>query len=782
MIIKSLNIQAFGQFTNKTFDFSDGLNVIYGLNESGKTTLHAFVEGILYGFFNPTIKVRRTLEAYDIYNPKNHASYGGSITIELGDKTYIIKRDLLQNTKDALTITNEKTGEDITKTLDVHPITKQADIEKFIGIPYLLYQNTLSISSLPTDSDGNVGDILMTRLQNIMTTKTESISTKKALESLDTRLKSIGSESARTRPYAQTLKTLNTLETERKEALTNYNSLLDKKTELETYKDEQRDLETTIQTEEALLKRKENEHRKIRYQDALSLKEDLDKKNAELKTYEPFKDFDPNTLETYVKLESKLDSIDSQIKQTEDAIRSTKHDIEALVVDIPETLYDLDAMKQQQKALYQAYRIYDEKTFTKYQEDKTKLLTKHEGLKARKNTLAFKTGTFKTVLTTLLKVIFFFIVLPLRWIVSYKDKRVKRNLDRVNQNLAPLEEAKKTLDDIFTRYDVSTVDMFDTRLTETQTHYRKRTIIKEKEAALKQLKTDYERHTETRKSLKNRLDTIKTTYDITAYEDLKVLDKKRQTYENIKRDIAHVSSRLDDKLQSETLPTLKSMIDDTLDYSDPSTIDESLTTLKTLSEKLNNKRITIERLASDIKNQETMYRPLEVIDHDIAETKAKLTKLDHKKAVINKAIDMIQTSAQTIEENFAPIISEHIKSYLSTFTLNRYQDIKVSKQLTFKVYDTRYQSLESKTHFSEGTKDQVYFAMRLGILDALKHASMPLLLDDAFANFDAERLKSALETLSTMTKNRQILLFTCHQREERYLKEAHISATYHTLS
>ncbi len=782
MIIKSLNIQAFGQFINKTFDFSQGLNVIYGLNESGKTTLHAFIEGILYGFFNPTIKVRKTLDTYDIFKPKNSALYGGSLTIDLEDKTLIIKRDLLQNTKDALTITNAKTGEDITNTLDVHPVTKQADIEKFIGIPYLLYQNTLSISTLPTDSDGNVGDMLMTRLQNIMTTKTESISTKKAIESLDTSLKTIGSESARTKPYAQTLKTLAALEDERQDALTNYNKLLEKKAELETLKDDHRDLDALIQEEDALLKRKQNAYRKTLYQEALNLKASLDKKQAELTSYASYKDFDPNTLETYVKLESKLDTIETQIKQTEKRIQTTNTAIEQLTIEIPSNLFDLGSMREHQKALYHAERTYDETTLDNLKAQKAILETKHKKLASRKDSLAFKTGNIITVLKTIVKLIGFFIILPLKYITHKKDKKVQDKLNQLNDQLLPLKEAKNTLEDIFTRYDVSTVDMFDELLTKTQNHYRKRELIKEKTLTLDELTRDIKQEKETLESIKNSLQTIKKTYDITSYEGLKSLNEKRMIYDNLKKDVSHLRARLEDKLQGETLDSLKSKIDETLDDADSSTIDETKETLKTLNQRLNEKRLIIERLDADITNQETKHRPLEVIDHDIAKTKEKLGKLNRQKDVINKAIEMIQTSAQAIEENFAPIISDHIKSYLSTFTLNRYQDIKVSKHLTFKVYDTRYQSLESKTHFSEGTKDQVYFAMRLGILDALNHKTMPLLLDDAFANFDIERLQRALETLNTMTKQRQILLFTCHKREETYLNHANIAANYHTLS
>ena len=48
--IKELNIISFGKFENKNIKFDKGFNLVFGKNESGKSTLASFVEGLLYGF------------------------------------------------------------------------------------------------------------------------------------------------------------------------------------------------------------------------------------------------------------------------------------------------------------------------------------------------------------------------------------------------------------------------------------------------------------------------------------------------------------------------------------------------------------------------------------------------------------------------------------------------------------------------------------------------------------------------------------------------------------
>ncbi|WP_368929517.1 ATP-binding protein [Bacillus pumilus] len=72
MKIRSLHIAHFGKFSNRTFHFSDdGFQLVYGLNESGKTTLKTFIESMLFGF--PKNKM---------YKSKQGSFYGGSLTCQ----------------------------------------------------------------------------------------------------------------------------------------------------------------------------------------------------------------------------------------------------------------------------------------------------------------------------------------------------------------------------------------------------------------------------------------------------------------------------------------------------------------------------------------------------------------------------------------------------------------------------------------------------------------------------------------------------------------------------
>ena len=50
MRLLELHIDGFGKFHDRTISFNDGINIIYGKNEAGKSTLHTFIRGMLYGY------------------------------------------------------------------------------------------------------------------------------------------------------------------------------------------------------------------------------------------------------------------------------------------------------------------------------------------------------------------------------------------------------------------------------------------------------------------------------------------------------------------------------------------------------------------------------------------------------------------------------------------------------------------------------------------------------------------------------------------------------------
>lgn len=103
MWIKKVHIVGFGQFNEQTFDFAQGLQIVQGLNEAGKTTLHQFLFDMLFGF--PQAKGRKI----NTYEPLNKGPYGGSMQFEVDGQLYELER--LGRTQTATTLTAVATGQ-----------------------------------------------------------------------------------------------------------------------------------------------------------------------------------------------------------------------------------------------------------------------------------------------------------------------------------------------------------------------------------------------------------------------------------------------------------------------------------------------------------------------------------------------------------------------------------------------------------------------------------------------------------------------------------------------
>ena len=76
---------------------------------------------------------------------------------------------------------------------------------------------------------------------------------------------------------------------------------------------------------------------------------------------------------------------------------------------------------------------------------------------------------------------------------------------------------------------------------------------------------------------------------------------------------------------------------------------------------------------------------------------------------------------------------------------------------------------------SVGTIDQLYLSLRLSMIEDLSNEKMPIILDEAFAYYDTQRLKNILRYLANTYKDRQIILFTCTEREKNIFDEFNIN-------
>lgn len=129
---------------------------------------------------------------------------------------------------------------------------------------------------------------------------------------------------------------------------------------------------------------------------------------------------------------------------------------------------------------------------------------------------------------------------------------------------------------------------------------------------------------------------------------------------------------------------------------------------------------------------------------------------------------VIQVAELRFREAHQPDLLRRAGEYLDRITEGRYRRLLLSDtpgQDPF-VLDAEHlpRALAVKPPISTGTREQIYLALRLAIVDHLEadREPLPLFLDEVFVNWDQDRRDRGLDLLAGMDQDRQIFLFTCH--------------------
>lgn len=134
-------------------------------------------------------------------------------------------------------------------------------------------------------------------------------------------------------------------------------------------------------------------------------------------------------------------------------------------------------------------------------------------------------------------------------------------------------------------------------------------------------------------------------------------------------------------------------------------------------------------------------------------------------AALSLALETLTAANATLQSRFSPAVNEAAGEIMSRLTGGRYSAVSFTRE--FQALADSGEGLHASQFLSQGTADQTYLALRLAIcrLTFFQEELPPMVLDDALVTFDDQRLHYALELLSDLSEDRQVLLFTCQNRE-----------------
>lgn len=166
------------------------------------------------------------------------------------------------------------------------------------------------------------------------------------------------------------------------------------------------------------------------------------------------------------------------------------------------------------------------------------------------------------------------------------------------------------------------------------------------------------------------------------------------------------------------------------------------------------------------------------LEEEMAWVDQKIEEGQRRLKALSIAEEKIEEASKTLHREVAPKLHEYMEAHMKTIT-GIHRELKVDQGSHLRVEDAETSAMMDADHLSMGAADQLYLAFRLSIIQTLGLDAFPLILDEAFMQFDDERLERAMSLVCGTGSNRQILLFTSQLREKNQLDR--LEMTYHPV-
>lgn len=164
MKIKKLSIASFGKIKDKTFFLGDGLNVVYGNNESGKSTIVSFIRYMLFGFHGR--RGGNALTQEEKYSPWDNTAVSGSMDFESGADKFMVSRS--NGVRREYSVVNTDTGNASFEGVDVG--------EEIYNLNESAFMRTYCLSAVSAGISADRNDDIIKRLSNLTASGDETFS------------------------------------------------------------------------------------------------------------------------------------------------------------------------------------------------------------------------------------------------------------------------------------------------------------------------------------------------------------------------------------------------------------------------------------------------------------------------------------------------------------------------------------------------------------------------------------------------------------------------------
>lgn len=742
MKIIRLDLISFGRFNNYTIEFGDKFNLIYGLNESGKTTISKFIEGVFYGFIKPYLKRTVYTEDYEKYRPWNSENYEGSILVEKDNKRYVIYRNFKEK---YFNIFNETTGNNETELDGFNQDNLSFPGEYFFKMPSDIFKSTVFSNLKELDAENKNVSSIVDMLLNSSDSNNDSVSFKKALDNLEKMKSNIGTKQSKAKPLGSL-----------------YQKKFDLEDEIKNINKDKKEYEDSLN--------KLNEY-KLRHEKLLLNKEklvNLHKKN-DIEKIEDAKNYKMQILKEKASL---LDRV-SKIKYINDIDEDDVNSLEYQNKLLNDNRITFNELSKQKKLLSKDYyqlkaKLSNYETIRDYIDEINNLIEKLNGFSKLKIKLTiigvivtliiagliYMMGYTKEIVTAPVLLVLYYILV----IISNKFQRLSynRQLNKIVKKINQITNMSyKNYNEVINdfRYDSNMDKSID--------------YLGKLEGQLQDIDSKLDSIINEDESSKSKINNILSSSRNLKNIDVEDYRRKKIEYNQL---MDRISDK-DDQLQKISSEYDFSILLENINSDSIKLEDNDIKDINLLNREIDE---SIEKNAKLFERTKILEKSVNLLlekEERLADINENIQKYENEIKSIELAMDLINKSINKLHKNFIPRINKKVSEMMAYSTKDK-DKFRVDENLDVSIYDG-VKFYEQK-HLSSGTFDMLSVFIRISVLEELMGLDYLMILDDCFVQLDDVRYKKCLDLLFKISNNNQIILFSCQNRDEQLLNELDI--------
>ncbi len=763
MIIEKIVIKSFGLITDMTLEFSETVNVIEGQNESGKSTIAAFIRYMLYGFDNNETEDGITERQKRINWQNNMAS--GSMYVKVQGKRYLITRTTVPTEGAAGRVTYREDSSITDLETGSPAFGKMPAGEVFFGVDKELFDNTAFIGQI-YDTGINEGSVKES-IENILFSGNERINTQRALNKMNDKMEHLMHHGASGGVIYDLMRKSDDYRDKIDKCREDSRRILIKEAELH---EARREREQAIADKEHFHEI-DNCYTNMMFIQTFDrlheLEEDAERANDE---YNRFVDsvkkdgFVPSEMYlTDLAVSRELCEADYQrLKDAEDALEKQKS-ISGITHETEELIAQCDKMGSEKKILEDA-----RKSFHGGIKWITCGIFGALGLIASAVMLVLGFGANDDTLMKVLGIIIGSAALVLSLVslvLGLKARAALKALcaafgmpcykDLVGK-INHIKEKRRNRDGI-----IAALGAAESMLAAAKENYA---ASKKKLEDTVNLWADAESDGKTPTDLEQYLNKLESDVRAFLAQKSELYTEKTRMEATVKEIRQSLAGKSEIDIRAQVSPLKRKALAGTNHQEIIAGIAEQKAKIAEKEAQVASIEAELGMLKSTVGDLVEYHAKLGSLEDRTEELKAR-----HKAYFV--AADAISHAMENLRTEISPRLGGYATSMMETMTSGKYSMFEVDDglELTFAAEDGNTRSVD---FLSNGTRDLAYIAMRCALIDMLYREKPPVCFDESFAHQDNVRAKAMMRAVKQLTEEKcQSFIFTCRNREANLAKD-----------